>query len=111
MQFRYASILHTAFWVVVIILAFVMQVLPLLLILTLFNMAVGVSSGVVLIAIPIALFGTLLLAFSFAEKRRRKWRPSPVRVDEVRHQQLTRKQVAMRQGPGRAPDMRRRWFY
>ena len=39
MHHRYATILHAAIWVVVIILAFVMQVMPLLLILTLFNLS------------------------------------------------------------------------
>ena len=111
MHHRYAAVVHAALWIVVIILAFVMQVIPLLLILTLFNMAVGISSAAALIAVPIALLGTLLIAFSFAERRRRKWRPSPVRVDEARHQKMTWNNAAMRHGPPAAPDFRRRWFF
>ncbi|PPR22166.1 MAG: hypothetical protein CFH40_01407 [Alphaproteobacteria bacterium MarineAlpha10_Bin3] len=111
MHHRYATILHAAIWVVVIILAFVMQVMPLLLILTLFNMALGISSAAALIAVPIALLGTLLLAFSLAERRRRKWRPSPVRVDEARHQKVTRNKAAIRHGPRGALDFRSRWFF
>jgi hypothetical protein len=72
-----------------------MQVIPLLLILTMFNLAIGISSAATLIAVPVALLGALLLAFVHAERRRRKWRPSPVRVDEARHQQMTRNKAAL----------------
>ena len=111
MHHRYATIVHAAIWLVVIILAFVMQVMPLLLILTLFNMAVGISSAAALIAVPVALLGMLLIAFSFAERRRRNGCPSPIRVDEARRQQVTRNRAAMLHGPPAAPDFRRRWFF
>ncbi len=111
MQNRFSSIVHAALWVLVIILAFVMQVFPLLLILTMLNMAIGISSNAVLIAIPAAILGTLVLAFIFAARRRREWRPSPVRVDEVRYQQMTGNKAASRIGALLARDFRRRWFF
>ena len=107
MRHRFSLIVHAALWVLVLTLAFVMQVAPLLLILTMFNMAVGISGPAALIAVPVALLGTLVMAFAYAERRRRKWRPSPVRVDEVRHQQKTRINVAT---PDSARDFRHRWL-
>ncbi len=107
MRHRISLIVSAAIWVVVIILAFVMQVIPLLLILTMFNMAVGISSGAVLIAVPAALLGTLLLAFGYAERQRRKWRPSPVRVDEARHRQMTLNKAPR----GHERDFPRRWLF
>ncbi len=105
MRHRFAWFVHATIWVLVITLAFVMQVFPLLLILTMFNMAIGISSAAALIAVPVALFGTLLLACAYAERQRRKWRPSPVPADEARRQQITRNKAAR----FRERDVRRHW--
>lgn len=62
-----------ALWVVVVTIAFVMQVLPFLLVLTLFNLAVGISSTTALVVIPIAVFGMLFMACWIASRRARNW--------------------------------------
>ena len=49
------KILHAAMWIGVIAIAFMFQVIPLLLVLTLLGMALGISSPVVLVALPLVL--------------------------------------------------------
>lgn len=71
-------------WVVIVIFAMIMQVMPLLLILTLFNIAIGVSSTAVLIIIPVMLFGSLFVACSIAERRRRRMLPAQITVPTAR---------------------------
>ncbi len=73
-----STVVQAGAWVVIVLLALIMQVMPLLLILTLFNIAVGVSSTTVLVIIPVALFGMLLVACSVAEQRRKRALPPPL---------------------------------
>lgn len=83
MDHSVSAIVQAIAWIGIVILALVMQVMPLLLILTLFNIAIGVSSTAMLIIIPVALFGMLFVACSIAEKRRKEQLPPPLprRVD------------------------------
>ncbi len=67
-----SDLTHGLIWTAVFLLAFFMQVLPFLLILTLINIAFGVSSTVVLVVIPIALFGMICLAGVAVERNRKK---------------------------------------
>ena len=85
-----------------------MQVMPLLLILTLFNIAVGVASTTVLIIIPIALFGMIFVACSIAEKRRKDRLPAPIPVNYV--QQLQAKHALPHSAACMLPYLRRNRF-
>jgi len=66
-----SSLVQTGIWSIVVVLAFIMQVAPFLLILTMINIAVGISSAVALILIPVVLFAMLILACSIAGRHRR----------------------------------------
>lgn len=78
MQYSFSAVAQACMWVVIVVFALIMQVMPLLLILTLFNIAVGVSSTAMLIVIPVALFGMLLVACNVAERRRKRMLPAPL---------------------------------
>ena len=65
--------LQTGFFIGIVVLAFIMQVVPFLLVMTMLSMAFGVSSGVILVVIPTAALAMLVTACWFAETRRRKW--------------------------------------
>ena len=73
-----SAVAQASMWILIVVFALIMQVMPLLLILTLFNIAIGVSSTTMLIIIPAALFGMLLVACSIAEKRRKSLLPAPL---------------------------------
>lgn len=77
MQHGVSAVAQAGLWVMVVVFALIMQVIPLLLILTLFNMAIGISSTTMLIVIPLALFGSIFVACGIAERRRRALLPSP----------------------------------
>lgn len=77
MQHGFSAIAQASVWVLIVVLALFMQVMPLLLILTLFNIAVGVSSTAMLIIIPAALLGMLVVACNVAERRRKRMLPAP----------------------------------
>jgi hypothetical protein len=83
MQHSVSLVAQASLWVIIVVFALIMQVMPLLLILTLFNIAIGVSSTAMLIIIPVSLFGMLLVACSVAERRRRRMlpKPLPIRAD------------------------------
>lgn len=75
MNFRRVTLSDLAYgliWAVVFLLAFFMQVVPFLLILTLINISFGVSSTVMLTLIPITLFGMICLAAIVVERNRKK---------------------------------------
>jgi hypothetical protein len=79
------SLLNAGLWIVIVILAFVMQVMPFLLVLTLVNISFGVSSSVALVLIPVVLFGMLTVACVYASRRTRGKLPAPLpvyRMDE-----------------------------
>lgn len=84
MNYSVSTIAQAVIWIGIVTLALIMQVMPLLLILTLFNIAVGVSSTAMLIVIPAALFGMLLVACSIAENRRKDRLPPPLPPREGR---------------------------
>lgn len=59
-------------WIAILAIAFIMQVVPFLLVLTMFNLAIGVTSGAVLVIIPVAAFGMLFFACWIATRQTRK---------------------------------------
>lgn len=74
MNQRAFSILQIAFWAAVVLFAFAMQVIPFLLILTMINIAFGVSSTAMLLIIPTALFGMIISTCLIVERhRKRNW--------------------------------------
>jgi hypothetical protein len=63
---------YICLWVGVFLLAFVMQVVPFLLILTMVNLAFGVSTTATLIILPVALFAMICLSALAVERNRKK---------------------------------------
>ena len=74
------TLLNAGLWVTIVLLAFCMQVMPFLLVLTLVNISFGVSSAVALILIPVVLFGMLIIACVYASGRTRRKMPAPLPV-------------------------------
>ena len=74
------NILNAGLWILIVFLAFSMQVMPFLLVLTLINISFGVSSEVALILIPVGLFGMLIGACVYASGRARNKLPAPLPV-------------------------------
>jgi hypothetical protein len=70
--------LQIGLWILILIFAFFMQVVPFLLVLTMFNLAVGVTSGAALIVIPVAAFCMLSVACWIATRRTRNLLPEPL---------------------------------
>lgn len=66
------KLLQLGLWIAILAIAFFMQVVPFLLVLTMFNLAVGITSGVALILIPAVAFGMLFLACWIATRQTRK---------------------------------------
>ncbi len=80
MRSRTTIALQTGLLALIVAVAFVMQVVPFLLVLTLLNLAIGISSTTMLVVIPLVLFAMLIVACVFAERRRRKWRAPHTRL-------------------------------
>lgn len=80
MNITIMGLLTTAIWIGIVLLAFFMQVMPFLLVLTLINISFGVSSSVALFLIPTVLFGMLITACVYASARTRKKLPAPLPV-------------------------------
>jgi hypothetical protein len=74
---RASTVLQVSLWVFILLFAFFMQVVPFLLVLTMLNLAVGISSGVALVVIPAAAFGMLSAACLIATRRTRNLLPEP----------------------------------
>ncbi len=74
MRINLSSLAQFGMWSLIVVLAFVMQVAPFLLILTMINIAFGISSAAALILIPAMLFAMLIAACTIAARRRR-WLP------------------------------------
>ncbi len=74
------NILNMGLWVTIVLLAFFLQVMPFLLVLTLINISFGVSSEVALILIPAVLFAMLVAACTYASSRSRNKLPAPLPV-------------------------------
>lgn len=109
MNHSVAAMAEAGIWIVIVVLALIMQVMPLLLILTLFNMAVGISSTAMLVIIPIALFGMIFVACSIAEKRRKAKLPAPRPIFYVQQAQSDK---ALRHSAAcMLPYLRRSRFY
>jgi hypothetical protein len=75
---RISAVLQVGLWIAILVIAFFMQAVPFFLVLTMVNLAVGVSSGVALIVIPVAAFGMLALACWIATRRARNILPDPL---------------------------------
>ena len=75
---RFSGAIQVGLWILILLFAFVMQVVPFLLVLTMFNLAVGINSGVALILIPAAAFCMLSVACWVATKRTRNILPEPM---------------------------------
>lgn len=78
-----SRILHAGLWLTVLMIAFFMQVIPFLLVLTMLNLAVGITSGAALIIIPAAAFGMLSFACWIATRRTKNLLPPPMRHEQV----------------------------
>ena len=102
------AIAEASIWIGIVVFALIMQVMPLLLILTLFNIAVGISSTAMLVIIPTALFGMIFLACSIAEKRRKDKLPAPLPINYVR--QLQSKNALRHSAACMLPYLRRNRF-
>tara|TARA_B100000676_G_scaffold293780_1_gene330944 strand:- start:2758 stop:3075 length:318 start_codon:yes stop_codon:yes gene_type:complete len=72
--------------VVIVLLAFLMQVMPFLLVLTLINISFGISSSLALIVIPAVLFAMLITACIYAGVRARNKLPMPLPVYRTDHE-------------------------
>jgi len=70
MRFNLTSLAQISLWSLIVVLAFVMQVAPFLLILTMINIAVGISSTTALTVIPVMMFAMLIAACMIAGRRR-----------------------------------------
>ena len=106
MKYRKSLVLYAAMWIGIVLIAFVMQAIPLLLMITMVNMAFGISSPAALVALPVALFGAVVFACVRAERQRRDWR-QPVDGGEQRRQLA----AVQEDGGLRLTEIRRRWFY
>jgi len=74
MKRKTLDVVQVVFWVAVLCMAFVMQVIPFLLILTMINIAVGISSTTMLVLLPAGHFGILFSACYLTERhRKRHW--------------------------------------
>lgn len=74
------NFLNAGLWILIVFLAFFMQVMPFLLVLTLINISFGVSSEIALILIPAVLFAMLVGACIYASSRKRNRLPAPLPV-------------------------------
>ena len=74
---RISTTLQVGLWIMIVMVAFFMQAVPFFLVLTMFNLAVGVTSGVALILIPAAAFAMLSFACWIATRRTRNILPDP----------------------------------
>jgi hypothetical protein len=75
---RISGTLQVVLWVIILVIAFFMQVVPFLLVLTMLNLAVGISSGTMLILVPAVAFAMLSFACWIATRRTRNMRPEPL---------------------------------
>jgi hypothetical protein len=78
-----SRVLHAGLWLTVLVIAFFMQVIPFLLVLTMLNLAVGITSGAALIIIPAVAFGMLSFACWIATRRTKNLLPPPLRHQQV----------------------------
>jgi len=75
---RLSATIQVVLWIAILLIAFFMQVVPFLLVLTMLNLAVGITSGTALILVPVAAFAMLSFACWIATRRTRNMLPEPV---------------------------------
>ncbi|MEM9682460.1 MAG: hypothetical protein AAF942_04265 [Pseudomonadota bacterium] len=75
---RVSKTLQIVLWITILTIAFFMQVVPFLLVLTMVNLAFGVTSATALILLPVAAFAMLSFACWIATRRTRNMFPAPL---------------------------------
>lgn len=75
---RISGTVQIVLWIAILVIAFFMQVVPFLLVLTMLNLAVGITSGTALILVPAAAFAMLSFACWIATRRTRNMLPEPL---------------------------------
>ncbi len=78
------------FWMTILVVAFFLHVVPVLLVVAMFTLAVGLSVGVEFVAIPLVVLAVVLVACLIASRNRAR--------HHQRRQSFTR--ARPRQGPG-----------
>ena len=78
MNFTISGLINLVVLLVIVFLAFFMQVMPFLLVLTLIIISFGISSSLALFVIPIVLFAMLIAACVYAAARSRNKLPAPL---------------------------------
>ena len=86
MNFTISGLINLVVLLVIVFLAFFMQVMPFLLVLTLINISFGISSSLALFVIPIVLFAMLIAACVYAAARSRNKLPAPLPVYRTDHE-------------------------
>ena len=72
MQGLTSKLLHYGLWTVVLIVALILQAMPVFLVVTMFSLAIGIPKGAALIAIPVAFLGMVVVACLIATKLTRR---------------------------------------
>ena len=75
---RVSKTVQVVLWIAILTIAFFMQVVPFLLVLTMVNLAFGITSGTTLILVPVAAFAMLSFACWIATRRTRNMMPAPL---------------------------------
>lgn len=75
---RVSKTVQVVLWIAILTIAFFMQVVPFLLVLTMVNLAFGITSGTTLILVPVAAFAMLSFACWIATRRTRNMLPAPL---------------------------------
>jgi hypothetical protein len=86
MSIRTAEILFYALWALVLIVAFVLQAIPIVLVVILFSLAVGVPIGAALTVVPFLFLGALIVSCVIASKlTKRRVDAAPARRPDPAH--------------------------
>ncbi len=72
MQGLTSKLLGYGLWAVVLIVALFLQAMPVLLVVTMFSLAIGIPKGAALIVIPVAFLGMVIVACLIATKLTRR---------------------------------------
>lgn len=75
---RLSGTLQVVLWIAILVIAFFMQVVPFLLVLTMLNLAVGITSTTALVIVPVAAFAMISFACWIATRRTRNALPEPM---------------------------------
>lgn len=74
------NVLHVGLWIIIVLFAFFMQVMPFFLVLILINLSFGISSEIALVVMPAVLFTMLILACVYASIRSKRRVSNPISV-------------------------------